>query len=339
MQSLAVKYRPKTFDEVVEQSATKVILQQQLDSGEIKNAYLFCGGAGTGKTTCARIFANEINKGLGNPIELDAASNNSVDDVREIIQQAKTASMDSEYKVFIMDEVHALSNNAWQAMLKILEEPPKKSIFILCTTDPQKIPKTILSRVQRYDFQRISQKGIVDNLEWILKEETCQSLLDENKQAIEYIAKQAQGGMRDALTMLDKCLAYSDSLTLENVLNALGLVDYEYMMSLLDAYFGEDIHTEVKIINDVYMSGYDLKQFMKQFTYFVLDVCKFACGCSFEYLNMPDISDMREFVERVVKDNDIESSTLLGDLIKLNADIKWDTNPKARVEAWCITKE
>ena len=165
MQSLAIKYRPKTWSDVVEQSATKLILEQQLKQNEIQNAYLFCGGAGTGKTTCARIFASEINKGTGNPIELDAASNNSVDDIRGIIQQSRTASLDSEYKVFILDEVHALSNSAWQAMLKVLEEPPKKSIFIMCTTDPQKIPKTILSRVQRYDFQRISQQGIVNRLD------------------------------------------------------------------------------------------------------------------------------------------------------------------------------
>ena len=339
MQSLAVKYRPQTFDEVVAQSATKVILQQQLESGEIMNAYLFCGPAGCGKTTCARIFANEINKGLGNPIELDAASNNSVDDVREIIQQAKTASMDSEYKVFIMDEVHALSNNAWQAMLKILEEPPKKSIFILCTTDPQKIPKTILSRVQRYDFQRISYLSIVDRLGVVYLSEGHDTLSDGSGNAIGYIAKLAQGGMRDALTMLDKCLAYSDTLTLENVLKALGIANYECMTTLLGAYFDEDIQTRLKVINDVYMSGYDLKQFMKQFTDFVLDICKYACGCSFTYLNIPNTSDMKAFVEEIVKNGDIENSTLLGDLIKLNAEIKWDTNPKSRLEAWCITKE
>lgn len=169
--SLAVKYRPKTFDDVVEQSATKVILQQQLDSGEIKNAYLFCGGAGTGKTTCARIMANEINKGFGNPIELDAASNNSVDDVREIIQQAKTSSLDSEYKIFIIDECHSLSNQAWQAFLKLLEEPPAKSVFIFCTTEKNKIPKTILSRVQQFDFQRISTNAIAGRLTEVLKQE------------------------------------------------------------------------------------------------------------------------------------------------------------------------
>ena len=171
VKSLAVKYRPKTFGDVTEQTEVKLILQQQLESETVKNAYLFVGGAGTGKTTCARIFANEINKGKGNPIEMDAASNSGVDDVRNIIQQAKSKSLNSEYKVFIIDECHAISNTGWQAFLKLIEEPPAKSIFIFCTTDPQKIPKTILSRVQRYDFKRISQSGIVNRLAYILEQE------------------------------------------------------------------------------------------------------------------------------------------------------------------------
>ena len=169
--SLAIKYRPHTFDDVVEQGAIKIILRQQLEDNETKNAYLFCGGAGTGKTTCARIFAKEINHFEGKPIEMEAASNSSVDDVREIIQQAKTKSLESEYKVFIIDECHSISNTGWQAFLKLLEEPPAKSIFIFCTTDPHKVPRTILSRVQRYDFNRISQEGIVKRLKHIIDKE------------------------------------------------------------------------------------------------------------------------------------------------------------------------
>lgn len=334
--SLAVKYRPKSFDEVVEQSATKVILQQQLSSGEIKNSYLFCGGAGTGKTTCARIFANEINKGVGSPIELDAASNNSVDDVREIIQQAKTSSLDSEYKIFIIDECHSLSNQAWQAFLKLLEEPPAKSIFIFCTTDPQKIPKTILSRVQRYDFQRISQKSIYDRLIYVLTEENEEDNGERaiGEGAIEYIAKQAQGGMRDALTMLDKCLAYSTELTLDNVLKALGLSDYDTMTDLLCAIEEEDIETQIKIINTVYMSGKDLKQFIKDFTNFVLDCSKYALGIDSSYLSCPATPEILTVFAQIHKPEE-----LLKSLIKLQTDIKWDTNPRARIEAWCFVKE
>lgn len=178
MKSLAVKYRPSTWSDVTEQESIKIILQEQISSHSVKNGYLFCGGAGTGKTTCARIFANEINEGHGTPIEMDAASNNSVDDIRNVIAQAQTKSLDSEYKIFIIDEAHSLSNSAWQAMLKTLEEPPAKSIFIFCTTDPNRIPKTILSRVQRYDFQRISNKGIVDRLKYIIDAENNSVLVE-----------------------------------------------------------------------------------------------------------------------------------------------------------------
>ena len=250
-ESLAVKYRPTTFDDVVEQSATKVILQQQLNGDDIKNAYLFCGGAGTGKTTCARIFANEINEHKGTPIELDAASNNSVDDVRNIIQQAKTASMGSKYKLFIMDEVHALSNNAWQAMLKLLEEPPMRTVFIMCTTEVNKIPKTILSRVQRFDFQRISNDGIVKRLEYILTQEKLDKQGIDIYNALNYVSKLASGGMRDAITMLDKCLAYSSELSMENVLKALGIADYDTMMDFINAYVNADVLLGIDILNKV----------------------------------------------------------------------------------------
>lgn len=170
-QALAIKYRPKTFDDVTEQDGIKVILTQQLQSNQIQHCYLFVGGAGTGKTTSARIFANEINHGEGNPIELDAASNNSVDDMRDLIAQAQTKSLNSEYKVFIIDECHMITTQGWNAILKLIEEPPAKSIFIFCTTNPERVPKTILSRVQRYDFNRISTEGIITRLQYILKQE------------------------------------------------------------------------------------------------------------------------------------------------------------------------
>lgn len=335
-ESLAVRYRPKKFSDVVEQGATKAILSYQLKTGEIKNAYLFCGGAGTGKTTCARIFANEINHGVGVPIELDAASNNSVDDVRNIIQQAKTTSLDSEYKVFIMDEVHALSNSAWQAMLKILEEPPKKSIFIMCTTDPQKIPKTILSRVQRFEFQRISQAGIQDMLEYILKEETCQAIIDENRQALEYIAKLANGGMRDAITILDKCLSYTVELTPQSVSETMGLVGYDLLMQFVENYISRNEEVCLELIRKVYMSGMDLKLFIKQLTEFVLDIYKYQRGCDFSDLGCPNMEDIRVFIE---KQNWTFDDNMLKSLIDLGVTIKWDTNPKARIEAWVIIKE
>lgn len=336
VKSLAVKYRPKTWDDVTEQSSTKIILQQQLESGEVKNAYLFCGPAGCGKTTCARIFANDINNGEGNPIELDAASNNGVDDVREIIQQAKTKSLNSEYKIFIIDECHALSNSAWQAMLKIIEEPPAKSIFIFATTDPQKIPKTILSRVQRYDFQRISQKGIVERLTHITDEEYGHTDAYVPIESLEYIAKIADGGMRDAITLMDKCLAFSKDLTLENVVKALGTVDYDTMFKLTDALLVQDVQTAIRIIEDSHDAGKDLKTFVRQYVQFLLDVSKYGVGCNWKYLQIPRLDTYEKWLEELSGENFDVIDTWLSVFINLNADIKWSQTVKYDIEAAII---
>lgn len=338
IKALAIKYRPKTWEDVVEQGSTKIILQQQLESNEVKNAYLFCGPAGCGKTTCARIFANDINKGDGNPIELDAASNNGVDDVREIIQAAKTKSLDSEYKIFIIDECHALSNNAWQAMLKIIEEPPAKSIFIFCTTDPQKIPKTILSRVQRYDFQRISQDGIVDRLDSIMEKELNEhSDLLWTRNTLEYIAKIADGGMRDAITLMDKCLAFSKDLTLENVVKALGTTDYDTMFKLTNYLLqlnGENsTQLALKTIEDIYNDGKDLKTFVRQYVQFLLDLSKWGIGCDWKYLTLPRLSNYEQWLKECDGNTFADIENWLSVFVNLNADIKWSQSVKYDIEA------
>ena len=336
VQSLAVKYRPSVFEDVTEQGAVITILRNQLETNTVNHAYLFAGPAGCGKTSMARIFAKEINNGHGNPIEIDAASHNSVDDVRSLIQQAKTQSIDSEYKIFILDEVHALSNNAWQAMLKLIEEPPAKSIFIFCTTDPQKIPKTILSRVQRYDFQRISQQGIVDRLAYILGQENLRAR-GSQEEAIAYIAKIADGHLRDAITMMDKSLSYSDDLTIENVITVLGVVDYEQMFDITDAILHADVHIVLDIINKFYMSGKDIKQFVRSYLDFILDVCKYGLlegrteSQSMSYIKIPKLYGDRL---ATFSDRDIEQCVhLLDTLVKLNAEIKWNTSPKELVES------
>ena len=335
--ALAIKYRPKRWEEVCEQSSTKLILQQQLESGEVKNAYLFCGPAGCGKTTCARIFANDINNGQGNPIELDAASNNGVDDVREIISQAKTKSINSEYKIFIIDECHALSNSAWQAMLKIIEEPPAKSIFIFCTTDPQKIPKTILSRVQRYDFQRISQKGIVNRLEYICTNEPMSISSGGSYEALEYIAKIADGGMRDAITLMDKCLAYSKDLTLENVVKALGTTDYDTMFQLTDYLLqltGENsTKCAIQLIEEIYNNGKDLKTFVKQYVQFLLDLSKYGIGCDWKYMNLPRLAEYENWLKECDSYCFTDIDKWLSIFVNLNADIKWSQSVKYDIEA------
>ena len=326
-QALAIKYRPTKFEDVVEQGSTIQILQEQLKNNSVKHSYLFCGGAGTGKTTCARIFANEINHGEGHPVEMDAASNNGVDDVRNIIEQAQTQALDSEYKVFIIDECHSLSNTAWQAMLKLIEEPPEKAIFIFCTTDPQKIPSTIISRIQRYDFQRISFLGIVERLGVIYLNEGHDTLKDGSGDALGFIAKQAQGGMRDALTMLDKCLSYSPELTVENVITALGIANYDEMFKLLDSIKSKDNWSVVEIIEKLYMSGIDLKYFMRQFQDFILDILKFYHTGNYDFIKIPSTYKLED---KKVTETEFN---LLPKLVEINSNIRWETDPKYRVEA------
>ena len=335
-QTLAVKYRPHNWDSVVEQESVKIILQQQLQAGEVKHAYLFCGGAGTGKTTCARIFANDINGGEGNPIELDAASNSSVDDVRNIIQQAKTKSLDSEYKVFIIDECHAISNTGWQAFLKLIEEPPAKSIFIFCTTDPQKIPKTILSRVQRYDFKRISQDGIVLRLMHILTYEGLEAYYEPN--ALEYIAKLAEGGMRDAITMLDKCLSFSKEVTVGNVVKALGVANYNNMIEITSAFVYGEANNLIVALERIHSDGVDMKQFIRQYLNFVLDIKKWFILGDFKFLQIPQINTIEDFINDIDKEDNMwdSISNLLDIIIKINSAVKYDSNPKYLIEAMLL---
>lgn len=327
MQALALKYRPHTWDDVSEQSAVRQILQNQIETGTIKHGYLFCGPAGCGKTTLARIFANEINHGEGTPIELDAASNNSVDDIRKISDQAQTQALDSEYKVFILDEVHSLSNQAWQAFLKTLEEPPTTAIFIMCTTNPERIPNTILSRAQRYNFQKISTNGIMQRLFYILEQESEVEKLDWEATAIDYIAKLSEGGMRDAITLLDKCISYSNNITLENVVKALGVADYDTMLSMNDAIMKPDVNSILTLVDKVYSSGVDLKQFIKTYFEFILDVNILAVTGNKNFVKIPDncLPKLREY-------GDWEwevCERLLDMLVDLQNSIKYEQNPKS----------
>ena len=329
--ALAVKYRPTDFSSVTEQEILTTILKQQISSKQIQHCYLFCGPAGCGKTTCARIFANEINGGQGIPVELDAASNNGVEDVRNIIQQAQTKSLDSEYKTFIIDECHSLSNAGWQAFLKLLEEPPAKSIFIFATTDPQKIPKTILSRVQRYDFQRISQQGIVHRLQYILANENI--IVDQsNIDAIEYIAKLADGGMRDAISLADKCLAFTDELTLETVVKVLGVVDYDEMFRFTDTIIENKLNESIQLIESVHTSGKDLKQFVKQYIQFLLDIQKYAIGCDWKYISLPRLSQYEEWLKGCGTYEFDRCFELLDCMLKINNKIKYSSVPKCVIE-------
>lgn len=349
MASLATEYRPKYFEEVVGQEYIKAILQSQIKTGEFKNAYLFVGGAGTGKTTTARIVANEINEHKGSPIEIDGASNNGVENVRNIIEDCKYKSLDSRYKIYIIDECHMLSTGAWNAMLKVLEEPPKDTIFILCTTDPQKIPATILSRVQRFDFRRIPTAQIVDRLKYILACED-EKISDDGRNgylrdhaedaALEYIAKLADGGMRDSITMLDKVLGYSMEVTMENVIEALGAPDYSKFIDLLRHILYSELKPMIELIEQFHMSGKDLKLTMRNFCDFVLDVCKYIATKNLSLTAVPDM--FKEELDKLIGQADYDFFLyVLDEMSKLNSLIKWEPNPKPIIQATflLLTKE
>lgn len=332
MINLANKYRPRKFRDVVAQAYVKEILLNQLETGEVKHAYLFCGGAGTGKTTSARIFAKEVNQGKGNPIEIDAASNNGVENVRNIIEDSKFKSLDSKYKVYIIDEVHMLSTGAFNALLKTLEEPPSGTIFILCTTDPQKIPGTIMSRVQRFDFTRIKNEDIVSRLSYILEAENEEGAhYSKTDEALSFIGKLANGGMRDAITRLEKVLDYTSDITVEAVSAALGTPDYETFVELTLAILSNETESALKMLDDFHMSGKDLKLTMRNYTDFLVDLCKFYLTQDISFTSLPDylLEDLK-----TIKDSADYSLLLwmLEEMNKLNSVIKWEPNAKPIIE-------
>ena len=212
-----------------------------------------------------------------------------------------------------------MSNGAWQALLKTLEEPPKFTIFIFCTTDPQKVPATILSRVQRYNFQKISNEGIVDRLISIIQQENDVSNIHYDLDAIEYIAKVSNGGMRDAITLMDKCLSLSDVLTLENVLKTIGAEDYDTFIQMLYALVNKDGTSGVQIIEDIYNSGKVAK--------FILEVEKYCMFKTFKYISLPN--SMEPELEGLCNENIFN---VMDFVISLNSQIKWDSDPKTLTE-------
>lgn len=332
MEALATKYRPRTFKDVVCQDNIKKVLTNQLETGEIKQAYLFCGSAGTGKTTSARIFANDVNGGKGKPIEIDGASNNGVDNIRSIIDDCRMKSLDSKYKVYIIDEVHMLSIGAFNALLKVLEEPPKGVIFILCTTDPHKIPATILSRLQRFDFKRIPQFEIVNRLKYILNEEGNTTY---DIEALEYIAKLADGGMRDAIMKLDTVLGYTTNITLQAVLDCLGITNYEHLLKIVQGIINKQADEPIQIIDSIYRDGKDLKLFVKDLNKFVLDLCKLNITRNKELTMIPtDI--MRQCIHIATNTSKYDLVDILDGVNNLLDKIKYEQNPKNLIESELI---
>ena len=332
MMNLAVKYRPERFADVVCQDNVKKVLTNQLETNDVKQAYLFCGSSGTGKTTSARIFANEVNGGKGKPIEIDGASNNGVDNIRNIIDDCRMKSLDSKYKVYIIDEVHMLSIGAFNALLKVLEEPPKGVIFILCTTDPHKIPATILSRVQRFQFKRIPQNEVVNRLEYILVQE---GILTYNVVAIEYIAKLADGGMRDAIMKLDTVLGYTHEITMEAVLDCLGITNYDYLFKIVSSIIKQDATTPMQLIDDLYKQGKDLKLFVKDLSKFILDLCKLELTQDINTTMIPP--ELKTKCTQLLCKCDLDLLVDIMDAVnKLMDKIKYEQNPKSLIESELI---
>ncbi len=272
----ARKYRPSTFETVVGQQSITSTLKNAIKSDRLAHAYLFCGPRGVGKTTCARIFAKTINcsnlnenyeacnqcdscKGFNenrsyNIHELDAASNNSVEDIRKLTEQVRTAPQVGKYSVYIIDEVHMLSNAAFNAFLKTLEEPPKYAIFILATTEKHKILPTILSRCQIFDFNRITVNDAINHLQYVADNEDVKA----EREALSIIAQKADGAMRDALSIFDQIVAFSgNNITYQQTIDNLNVLDYDYYFRLVDSFLDEDTALSLLILDEILKKGFD----------------------------------------------------------------------------------
>ena len=277
----ARKYRPATFESVVGQHALTITLKNAIATGKLAHAYLFCGPRGVGKTTCARIFAKTINcqtptaegeacnqcescrafseQRSYNIHELDAASNNSVEDIRSLIEQVRIPPQIGKYKVYIIDEVHMLSQAAFNAFLKTLEEPPHHAIFILATTEKHKILPTILSRCQIYDFSRIGIKDTIDHLQYVAKLEQ----INAEPEALTVIAQKADGGMRDALSIFDQVVSFTGgNITYKSVIENLNVLDYEYYFKLTELLLENKVPEAMLLFNDVLKKGFDGSHFI-----------------------------------------------------------------------------
>jgi len=348
-QALYRVYRPQSFEDVVGQRHIVQTLQNALVQEKFSHAYLFSGPRGTGKTTAAKIVSKAVNceqaptaepcnecascrgimdGSISDVIEIDAASNNGVDEIRDIRDKVKYAPSSVRYKVYIIDEVHMLSIGAFNALLKTLEEPPPHVIFILATTEPHKIPLTIVSRCQRFDFKRISPEDSVFRMKSILSSED----IKVDDQALYEIAKAAEGGMRDALSLLDQAISYSDDVvTLEDVLLITGAVSQEFLLRITEAVYEKNTVEALDAIDKLIQNGKDPNRFLEDIIYYYRDILLYQTNPALE--NMFEKAVISEEFKKL--SNDLEMNQIYEIIHKLNEaqqEMKWTNHPRVLLE-------
>ena len=342
------------FEDVVEQEHVVKTLKNSISSGRVAHAYLFCGTRGTGKTTMAKIFSRAINcenstngdpcneceicKGILNGslldvIEIDAASNNSVDNVREIRDEVVYAPSKARYKVYIIDEVHMLSSGAFNALLKTLEEPPGHAVFVLATTEPHKLPATILSRCQRFDFRRIPVESIVKRIEYIAKN----SEVSIEAEGLKLIARMSDGALRDAISILDQCISLGNKhLTYEDVLSVVGIVNNTFVADVVDAINAKEVDRVLQLVNVLVMDGKNITQFVSDLVLYYRNLLISSTSRNPEEI----IEASKEMIERMNGQckslSNIEITSVIKELSSLEATMKWSTHARVLLEVALI---
>lgn len=344
------EYRPKTFSEVIGQDHITTILKNQVKEQNFSHAYLFCGSRGTGKTSSAKILSRAVNclhnengepcgkceackialEGTADIIEIDAASNNGVDNVRDLIDQAQFAPLQLKYRVFIIDEVHMLSTAAFNALLKTLEEPPAHVMFILATTEPQKLPATIISRCQRFDFHRLTISHIISCLKTVLKSVGAEIEPD----GLRLIARAADGGMRDALSLADQCLSFCGNyVSKQDVLDTLGSVGQETLTEMAKAIFNQDAAKCLSILNEVVRSGRDTAVFTADMNAHLrsLLLAK-TCGECSDILDITD-DQMDQLLKITEKVSEAQILYALEKMIEAQSNLRYFSSPRILLES------